>query len=349
MGVEIGKLKRVWESDGAESLACDEPPLHRQKLFSARGPLVSFPYGSKKAEFPEWFRTEDGRCFFGTATWASGAKGVVRKYEAPDGTFAMAKAYTTTDEYELEAAVSRSARGVPGLMRSWTMEGEPFVFGEWVDATLHDMERAEFDRLEALRAILAHVRRLNADLAANVGAYMDVTAANVGYRAAAKAWTMLDLGGVYLRGWGSQVVTPSYVPPFMWKRNLESTRDRFEIDATKFTLEELQLVGAYAVVATFATIAIGASSGRAVAFTLHSTYMRKHLSCNRGDCAKVFKRFTDAVSAIECTGVTRCVRRVLEVFLSETAEIADMRAVCEEIISGDEAAEPSATSDGRNN
>ena len=125
---------------------------------------------------------------------------------------------------------------------SWTFPDSPFVFAEYVDNTLRQMYASRYDKTNALRDV-SHGEKLNANPARGA-VYLDVTSLNIAYDRGALGG-VIDLGGLYLRNFWSDVVTPSFVHKFSGSvtGNKETAR-RSGIGAV-FHARELRLVSFY--------------------------------------------------------------------------------------------------------
>lgn len=301
-------------------IACGE-----DEKFSHDG---KFCHDKKTIEFPLRFFLKNGTEYNATRFSFSGAKGVVRMYSTSNGDSMMVKAYFYNSETKLEKEVSRLTRDISGIIKTSTVSGKPYLFGEWVDLTLRDVFETHIDTLRALREVSRLLRDLNKNLASCGAVYLDVTSSNVGMKRTSQKWIMMDLGAVYVKGWGSEIVTPSFVPPFMWKRNLHScSADRFEIHAKAYTPQELCLVSAYGVLVTFVALAIDREKKHdcSIVYFLHSEIMRKHLKDNK-DVAGSLKTFLEFFfNELEQTSLVQALIEPLSVFLNVNATVTEMQ------------------------
>ncbi len=288
------------------------------------GEVAPFERDGTSTPMPRDFTLGNRMKYVGTKKCASGAKGVVREYRSTsDDAPLMLKGYMEEKECSLEKEVSRRCRGVPGLFRTLPCATGPYVVGEWVPLTLRDMLMEAVDRLELLKAVANFVQKLNAKLVEKGAVYLDVTILNVGYRRG--EWIMVDLGGAYVRGWGSEVVTPSFVPPFMWSKNLVDCKDRFEVRASEFSFEDLGLVAAYGVLASFAAVAVDRGGNRELAYFLHSDYARRGLR-RAVTPRNALDGFLAGLRRAPPTPFVKALEAALAVFLDEGARREDMHA-----------------------
>lgn len=289
-------------------LECDEPSLTIQSKslevspsvpagVLVSGPEERFLHNGQYHIFPKWFEMSNGEVYEATRTCYSGAKGVVRVYFCKSQTNKrmVVKVFTSSsDEFFIEREGSRRTLGVAEFMQSWTFPDAGFIFAEFVGITLREMCASGYDKVSALRDVSRMVRLLNANLAARGAVYLDCTSLNIAYDRQRAQWKMIDLGGLYLRNFWSDVVTPSFVPPFLWRRNRQQKDgETFEIRGQSSTLEELRLVSVYGVLATFGAIALESSGVRASSdvYMLHSTFMRSKLRRSNDDSKPIFERY----------------------------------------------------------
>lgn len=222
-----------------------------------------------------------------TYEWTSlkrtGSFGEVRWYvNLANGTAVVAKSFfgntrRRVAQFHVERAAWReilragepASSGVARVLGFAGTEKDPVVTMERLETTFSD--EVHGGRMRAVHAYKEGVRLLDA-VAVGRLAYVDATFANAGIRAGSAK--LLDLGAFYVRDHGSQRLTPSYVPPFMWRTNRDTNECFCSTDGRMYSLPEMRSVGYYALLCSALGVYLGDLGMSAEdAFFAHTTHL----------------------------------------------------------------------------
>ena len=269
-----------------------------------------------------------------TYEWTSlkrtGSFGEVRSYvNLANGTAVVVKSFfgntrQRVAQFRVERAAWReilragepAISGVARVLGFAGTEKHPVVTMERLEATFSDEMHG--GRMRAVHAYKEGVRLLDA-VAVGRLAYLDATFANAGIRAGSAK--LLDLGAFYVRDHGSQRLTPSYVPPFMWRTNRDTNECFCSTDGRMYSLPEMRSVGYYALLCSALGVYLG-DLGMSVedAFFAHTTHLAAWFAAHGFDAVdEAIARYKALLSNITAPEA-RPLLDAIAVFLSTEAE-----------------------------